>query len=228
MSSDGSPGGSADTAAQTAAQTWTQTRAAFEQAAEWFAQSVPVGGSGVDSWESPGLGVWSVRDLVGHTSRSLITVESYLTAGAQRVDVESAAGYYDAIHGTLASAADAEAVAQRGRDAGTALGDDPAGQVRRILDRVLTMVHAAGPDALVGSLVGGMRLVDYLPTRTFELVVHTCDLAVALGRQPVPPQASAQAALELAATLAARRGLSAPLLLAVTGRRGLPAGYSVL
>ena len=40
-----------------------------------------------DEWDRPGLGEWSVRALVGHTSRALLTVETYLAAGAARVDV---------------------------------------------------------------------------------------------------------------------------------------------
>ena len=43
--------------------------------------------------------------------------------------------------------------------------------------------HAAGEELLT-SIVGGMRLADYLPTRVLELVVHTADLAVALGLAP--------------------------------------------
>ena len=31
-----------------------------------------------DAWDGPGLGEWTVRDLVGHTSRSLVTVIDYL------------------------------------------------------------------------------------------------------------------------------------------------------
>ena len=35
-----------------------------------------------DAWQRAGLGVWDVRALVGHTSRSLSTVRDYL--GARR------------------------------------------------------------------------------------------------------------------------------------------------
>lgn len=30
------------------------------------------------AWDGPGLGEWDLRALVGHTSRSLITVSDYL------------------------------------------------------------------------------------------------------------------------------------------------------
>jgi hypothetical protein len=34
-----------------------------------------------DAWGSTGLGEWTVRDLVGHTTRSFVTVTEYLAAG---------------------------------------------------------------------------------------------------------------------------------------------------
>ena len=50
-----------------------------------------------DAWDGPGLGEWDLRSLVGHTSRSLITVETYLGQPANSEDVPSAAAYYSAI-----------------------------------------------------------------------------------------------------------------------------------
>ncbi len=35
-------------------------------------------------WHHLGLGVWTVRDLVGHTSRALLTVETYWVHSASR------------------------------------------------------------------------------------------------------------------------------------------------
>jgi hypothetical protein len=80
----------------------------------------------------------------------------------------------------------------------------------------------------VTTIVGGMRLGDYLPTRTFELAVHTADIVTALDVPPdVPATATAQA-LDIVTDLAVAEGLAGPLLLAATGRPGLPAGFSVL
>jgi len=106
-----------------------------------------------ERWDRPGLGDWDVRALVGHTSRALLTVESYLARPAAAVEIETAAEYFRAARPVAAG----DEVTQRGRDAGAALA-------------------------------------DYLPTRTFELAVHTADLAVALGEAPdVPGPAAAQA-----------------------------------
>lgn len=78
------------------------------------------------------------------------------------------------------------------------------------------------------TIVGGMRLADYLPTRTVELVVHGADLSVALGVPvQIPPTAAAQA-LRVVGALAVADGRAGTLLLAATGRTGLPPGFSVL
>src|SRR5436305_6441873 len=97
---------------------WDGSRRAFSDAAEWFVRMAALVG---DRWNRPGLGEWDVRALVGHTSRSLMTVENYLARSAAAVDVASAVDYYRAI-GPLAADPD---VAVPGRDAGTALGSDP-------------------------------------------------------------------------------------------------------
>jgi uncharacterized protein (TIGR03083 family) len=198
---------------------WDDSRRAFDDAAGWFAA---VAASVGDRWSAPGLGEWTVLDLVGHTSRSLLTVEEYLARPAASVEIASAAAYYRAIR----SAAAGPDVAQRGRDAGAALGTDPAAAVAEIVARVLPLVATKDGDELLTTIAGGMRLADYLPTRAFELAVHTADLAVALGVAPdVPPTAAAQA-LRVVADLAVGDGVAGPLLLLATGR---PAGgFSVL
>lgn len=200
---------------------WEVSQRAFADAAGWFVRSV---GLVAGRWDLPGLGEWDVRALVGHTSRSLLTVEAYLAHPAAAVEVASAPAYYLA---TRQLAAGPE-VAQRGRDAGTALGDDPAAAVAIIADRVLPVVAGSDGSELVTTIAGGMRLSDYLPTRTFELTVHTTDLAVALDLPPEPPASAARQAWELVGDLAIQDGTSWRLLLAATGRRGLPVGFTVL
>jgi uncharacterized protein (TIGR03083 family) len=204
------------------AESWSGAREAFAEAAGWFVRTVgAVGGE----WDRPGLGEWTVRDLVGHTSRALSTVETYLDRPAAAVDVPSAVDYYRLVLATAGSPAE---VAERGRAAGAALGADPEVAVAALAERVVDRVAGAPPDSLVGTPVGGMRLADYLPSRTFELTVHTCDLAAALGVEQRVPAAAAAASLALAGGLAARAGRAAALLLAATGRGGLPDGYTVL
>ena len=200
---------------------WDDSRRAFADAADWFTRTAALVG---DRWERQGLGEWDVRALVGHTSRALLTVETYLARPAAAVEVASATDYFRATR----AAARGEEVAARGRDAGTALGPDPERAVAVIAARVVPLVDTQAGTERLTTIVGGMRLSDYLPTRTFELAVHTADLAIALGVPPdVPPTAAAQA-LSLVTELAVADGLAGPLLLATTGRQGLPAGFSVL
>ena len=88
---------------------WEDSRRAFADATEWFVRMTALVG---DRWSRPGLGEWDVRALVGHTSRSLLTVEMYLARPAAVVEVDSAADYFRA---TRAVATD-PAVEARGRD----------------------------------------------------------------------------------------------------------------
>src|SRR5215469_176059 len=96
---------------------WDDSRTAFADATGWFVRTAALVG---DRWDRPGLGEWDVRALVGHTSRALVTVESYLARPAPAADVGSSADYFRATHAAAAQ----PAVAARGRDAGTALGSD--------------------------------------------------------------------------------------------------------
>jgi hypothetical protein len=200
---------------------WDESRRAFADAAGWFVSTTALVG---DRWAEPGLGEWDVRALVGHTSRSLLTVEAYLASPAEAAAVPSAADYFRATRAMAAG----PAVAQRGRDAGDAPGDDPASAVAEIAARVVPLVDAQDGGTLLTTIAGGMRLEDYLPTRTFELAVHTSDLARALDEPLDVPATSAVQALRLVTELAAGDGRAGPLLLAATGRTGLPPGWSVL
>ncbi|MCB2176791.1 MAG: maleylpyruvate isomerase N-terminal domain-containing protein [Actinomycetales bacterium] len=200
---------------------WDARRRVFAEAAAWFVATAAL----VDGrWDEPGLGEWDVRALVGHTSRSLLTVESYLAVPAASAELDSPTAYYRATRAIAAG----PGVAERGRAAGAALGEDPAAAVAAIAARVLPLVDGKDGDELLTTAGGGMRLSDYLPTRSFELTVHTLDLASALGLAGTPPAEPAGEALRLVADLAVVGGLAGELLLAATGRGALPAGFSVL
>jgi uncharacterized protein (TIGR03083 family) len=198
-------------------------REAYEMAARLFVQTVEQ--IGPTQWEQPGLGEWTVRDLVGHTSRALLTVEQYLTQPAAQREVMRPVDYYLRAQAGLA---DPASVAARGREAGAALGSDPIAAVRDIAARVLAQVQTASDEALVSTPVGGMRLIDYLPSRIFELAVHTLDLAAALPVTVTLPETVAAVTLHLLADMALQPEKAAALLLAATGRCALPAGFSVL
>lgn len=194
----------------------------FAEAARHFAAQVHAVPD--DAWAQPGLGEWDLRALVGHTSRALLTVESYLSQPAETEDVPSAAQYYAAV----VAAAGGPGVTERGREAGRAMGDDPGGYLDALVDRVLPLAALAG-DPLIRTFAGGMRFSQYLPTRTFELVVHGLDIAGALGQ---PPPAYSRAVLEeivtLAGLAAVAEGKAFDVLRALTGRTRLPPTFSVV
>ena len=178
------------------------------------------------SWAGPGLGVWDLRALVGHTSRSLITVTTYLAQRAPALDIPTPEAYYVAV--ARAGGANTAAIAQRGRDAGAVLGDDPATSFRTLLVEATAALDGATDDDVVPTIAGGMRVGSYLPTRTFGLAVHGLDIAAAIGL----PVAFAPAVLAEAAVLAARVAVALDhgpaVLAALTGRTALPRGFSVV
>src|SRR5205085_7918477 len=129
-----------------------RVRDAFAEAGDYFVATVAR--VPADGWDRPGLGEWSVRALVGHTSRALLTVETYLAAGAARVDVPGPVEYFLVGLAT----ADHGAIAERGRQAGAALGADPAEAVRALAARVVARVQRATDTDLVGTPAGSMTL----------------------------------------------------------------------
>jgi uncharacterized protein (TIGR03083 family) len=197
--------------------------ATFTSAAEAFARLVH--GIPADRWDGPGLGDWDLRALVGHTSRSLITVMTYLDVPAEREDITSAHDYY--VYAKAVVTGDPSGVVERGRQAGRELGPDPATAVDRLIDEAMRKLEAAD-DRLI-SVVGGMgiRLSVYLSTRIFELAVHTLDIAAALGIPLELPRDVLTEVTALAARVAVATGDGETVLMALTGRRALPPSFSV-
>jgi uncharacterized protein (TIGR03083 family) len=200
-----------------------RTRAVYLSATRGFLELVEqVPGT---AWALPALGVWDVRGLVGHASRALTTVESYLGGLEAGKRVDGPVEYYLAVRGSTTP----ESIAQRGRETGDALGTDPARAVREMVERITSLLGSTPDDALIASPAGMMVLIDYLPTRTFELAVHGLDLARALGVEPPSCLLPAVAAsLELAGAIGASLPTAPELLLLLTGRSGLPGTLSVV
>ena len=179
-----------------------------------------------DQWDLPGLGVWTVRDLAGHTARAILTVENYLGQEEPgEATIGSAVGYYTTVYPQFT---DAAAVAARGVEAGIWLGSDPVGQVSCALGRVRALVENQ-PETRIVSIGGmGIRLSEYLRTRILELVVHTIDLSRATGIRHTLPDAAIADSLALASATAGAKGDGEAVLLALTGRGPLPEGFSVV
>jgi uncharacterized protein (TIGR03083 family) len=174
------------------------------------------------AWNAPGLDDWSVRTLAGHTSRALSTVLTYLGRPAKTVHLESAADYYLAT-----GLANDPGVTERAISAGKELGPDPVDMVDRLLAQLENTLPLT-EDRVIETAAGGMRFSDYLPTRIFELAVHTLDLSRACGLVAELPRGVELEAGRLAIEIAAERGDGAQVLLALTGRTMLPGDFSVV
>ena len=199
--------------------------ATFASAAHSFAALVH--GIPADRWAGRGLGEWDLRSLVGHASRSLITVSTYLAQPAEREDITSPQEYYARVN-PAALGISPEGVVERGRQAGRELGDDPAATVDALVSRVLDeLSEAANP--LIEVIGGaGIRLHTYLPTRTFELAVHGLDIARAVGISFQLPADVLEEATALAARIAVAEAHGETVLLALTGRTELPSSFSIV
>jgi uncharacterized protein (TIGR03083 family) len=199
--------------------------ATYESAARSFGRLV--GEIPADRWDGPGLGEWDLRSLVGHASRSLTTVDTYLNSPAERADIASPHEYYVRVK-ALAAQIGAAGVVERGRQAGRELGADPASAVATLVDTVLGKL-ADSDDRLIQVIGGqGIWLRDYLPTRTFEFAVHGLDIAAAVGISFTLPEDVLTDATRLAAKIAVALGEGETVLMALTGRLALPPSFSVV
>jgi uncharacterized protein (TIGR03083 family) len=176
-----------------------------------------------DQWDAPGLGVWDVRSLVGHALRGVTTPEEYLAQPAAAAGIGSVGEYFAA---AMATPGLHDAVAERGRLGGLALGDAPAAAVRATVERVVPIVTATPLDTIFTLPFGTITLGVYLPTRIIEVVVHTDDLCRAVGHDPVASREEVEAVLVAASSIVGRRsGLE--IIRAVMGRAPLPEGFNL-
>jgi uncharacterized protein (TIGR03083 family) len=206
---------------------------AFAQSAQWFL--TVVSRVGPEQWDRPGLGVWTVRELVGHTGRALSTVEDYLVVpepGAATTEdddpVVGAALYFMGLRDNAPLHQD---VAERGRQAGAELPDGPGSVVLDAMDvlatRVLALVLDAPDDAAFKTRFGARPFSSYLLTRAVELVVHSVDLATACGSELDVPPLAASAAVAVIGELAVRRDSAGEVIAALAGRVPLRPGFGV-
>jgi uncharacterized protein (TIGR03083 family) len=184
-----------------------------------------------DRWDSPGLGDWTLRELVGHTvSSALRQVPDVLAGTGEAVTVDSPQGYWAygrSISPEIRAAAIA-ASSDDAREAGAWLGDEAATRVSELTGLATAALAAVRDDDVITTPAGCMLVRDWMPTRTFELVVHGTDIAEAAGVSfDVAPEAVAEAVTQ-AAQIAAAIGDGIPVLRALTGRASLPDGFSVV
>lgn len=202
-----------------------RVREAFKEATDFLVGVVDSVGD--DEWDRPALGAWNVAQLAVHASRGASTIVDYASEPAE-LELGSAAEYYsramslEGVH---------EAVASRTVEQAAALEVPVAQYVREAVHEANEVLSRTPANQVLGSIVGGIRLVDYLPTRIVELVVHGIDLADALGREAEVPRSSMAITLETLGDLAVERpDLLDPtrILRAITGRGTLPESANLL
>lgn len=202
-----------------------RVRQAFSEAAGFVVDLVD--SIGEDEWNGPGLGDWTVAELVVHASRAASTVVAYADTPAE-LTMDGAAEYYVGVLGTEGVH---EAVAERARLQATEIEGSLDQYVRAAVAEAEQVLSRTPANQVLGTLAGGIRLVDYLPSRVVELVVHGIDLADALGREVHVPAVAMEVTLETMADLAVARPHvvdPAQIVRALTGRGELPADANLL
>ncbi|MFY1636025.1 maleylpyruvate isomerase N-terminal domain-containing protein [Solwaraspora sp. WMMB335] len=184
-----------------------------------------------EPWDGAGLGIWTLRELVGHTvSGGLQEVLDALDRVTDTVAIPSPERYYALARTVDPAVYDAAvtASAHAARRTGQSLGTDPAGTIRHLVEAVEHRLGGIAPTTVVTTVAGGMPIDAWLPTRTFELATHSLDIAAATDVPAQIPDDVLAEALVLAARIAVVVGDGASVLRALTGRATLPDGFSVV
>ncbi|ACQ78951.1 conserved hypothetical protein [Beutenbergia cavernae DSM 12333] len=148
---------------------------------------------------------WSVGDLVAHLGIAMngLTVCEPIDGPTDERRLEI--GDYIGQYGDSASSTSARTVAESQRIASDRVAGIEAEGTRAFTH--LDQLHRGGPDPLVRSRRGPMRLSDVVMTRLIELVVHADDLARSVPvTSPVDPTARTLVAEEFLRLLNSRAG----------------------
>lgn len=189
-----------------------ETADAFRYASHWWRSMV--GAIEPDQWEQPGLGEWTVRELVAHTARAYKTVVEYLSSESKDpTEIYTAAAYFRTVlaeetpHVHIAARAKRDSV----EHSDWVLATD------ELAEQAEELIASTPGDATVYLMVGEMQLDQYLATRVVELVIHGLDLSTAIGLPVTPPPAATGVAQQVLTDLAGAADLTAALRL-LTGR----------
>ena len=176
--------------------------------------------------DDPALGPWTTRVLVAHTMRSFSGVSGYLEAGSGlSPNLFGPSSYYVAAFEQVVSRADID---HRAVEEAKQLGSDLALACRAAYDTAMTVLSNATSDTPVKTPFGVLQLDHYLPSRIVELVVHGEDIKSAVGSACELDARATEIASITCMAVAQKRQMGTEALLALTGRRRLPATFDVL
>lgn len=178
-----------------------------------------------NQWDANALDQWSFRDLVGHTGRSIKLVKEFGSQRSESLDVQSAALHYQI---SLSPEGANQRVAAGGVEAGNALGEEPVHHLQEAWIATLETLQSTEEDTVISYVNGGIKFGDYLRTRILELVVHSIDLAQAIGIDYEPPKEAMREALYLLADLAVDTPYASKLALISTGREISKTSFNVI
>lgn len=171
-----------------------------------------------EDWGRPGLGEWTIAELVVHLLNGATRIDAYLDLDPGEAAACDRVSYFQCDLEAIAPA-----VAERARQEASSIdpGELPArfaGGWRASVDRAA----ALPPEHVLATFRGPMRLDEYTATRVVEMVVHHMDLRMALDQPPGATPAAGHLAMSVLECLL---GSSRPrnlgrtrFILAATGR----------
>jgi Mycothiol maleylpyruvate isomerase N-terminal domain len=146
-----------------------------------------VGALDVQQLDEPATDAWTLRELVAHATRGLLTIETTVAAPIDPSSRElgSAQGYFAV---ALSVPTVHAGIEQRARDAAVDVRD-PHDYVLDALARVSPIVERTPLDREVQHLIGRLCFDQYLVTRIVELTLHSADIQLAAGEPVAFPDA---------------------------------------
>lgn len=192
----------------------------FVTSAAWLAdvvEQVPAA-----SLDNPGLGEWSMHELIAHAMRAITTATDSMQSAS---DTSSQPSFATAVAyvRTTAAVEDVHAqVAERGRNSAFELPrTDIADTVRNELANATGLMRHAPLPNVVKCFGGTIPLDEYLRTRILELIVHGRDIQRANANFSLgTPNDGLRIAIELLHELHPSTGINERELDLLTGRAG--------